>query len=53
MNFMDPAHLQGVMNGLPSSSVSSKQILHALPLSNPPFILSFKPPIAFSFFPPL
>jgi hypothetical protein len=40
---MEPAHLQGVMKGLDSSSASSRQILQALPLSNLPW-LSFKPP---------
>lgn len=46
---MEPAHLQGVINGLPSSSVSSKHILQALPLSMPLKLLSFKPPIILSF----
>ena len=52
MNFIEPAHLQGVIKGFPSSSVSSKQILQALPLSSPaPLMLSFSPPIIFSFAP--
>lgn len=56
MNFIDPVHLHGVMNGFPSSSVSSRQILHALPLSEYPLpTLPFNPPPStFSLgFPPL
>jgi hypothetical protein len=43
MNFIEPAHLQGVMKGLFSSSESSKHILQAFPDSKPPNLVeSFK-----------
>lgn len=46
INFIEPAHLQGVINGFPSSSVSSKHILQAFPLSKAaaPFMSFPKPP---------
>ena len=34
MNFIEPAHLHGVMKGLISESESSRHILQALPDSN-------------------
>lgn len=46
MNFIEPAHLQGVIKGLISSSASSKQILQAFPDSNPFCLkLSLRPPM--------
>ena len=54
MNFIDPEHLQGVMNGLNSSSNSSRQILQALSDSKAPYFkLSFKPPTGFFLMPGL
>lgn len=48
INFIEPAHLQGVIKGLSISSLSSKQILQALPDSKAvPFYPAFRPPTRF------
>ena len=44
MNFIDPSHLQGVMNGFSSVSVSSRHILQALPDSIVFPSVSLRPP---------
>ena len=47
MNLIEPAHLQGVINGFSSSSSSSRQILQALPDSTANVLpLSLSPPFS-------